>query len=585
MEKIAQPSPGAEEGEPMRRNRPNRRILRIPPAPPEPREQQPPAPPSPEEEQFQQRRLIEEQVKKCISSGYFAVALSGGGHRATLAAIGTLLALVDRGLNRKVLQIASISGGSIANAYVAQRCDYDKLDPGQFDELAGDLANKVVEKGVLTWPWFLSAASICLGIVVGVTHVLLSLGFGTFGAIISVLLGLLAGAGLLIGDGKLVDWLMSSLSVRGVDHVFGMTDLVLGLPFFVSNQGGGTACRWLGLPEKEEFVPIKAPLMHLFGAAYWSVAEVVRASAGFPGIAPLRVHAPDEPSVKSPLAFLADGGIWNNLGTQVLREGRFFGGYLISDHGNPRLIWEAPYIPILVMNGSLSHCPTNPLRFHFPGFALFAAVKRAMLVMNSNTVFPRVIEMQRSFHRRLTQSRRPDKNDPLDLIVDLSNPGDTLNVYARYWLEESIRDTDEAVKRWGEDIVFDVSHGADHPEFPAKFQEYMRTHPKPIGSFPAIGLLDKTSWDDAFRGNKWNDVMERETKREVHVSTTLGRIDPSAARSIIARAYLNTFIASLYLAPLGDDDLDWVAALPTRLDRIVRASADASRRPARILPR
>src|SRR5262249_12269734 len=40
---------------------------------------------------------------------------------------------------------------------------------------AGDLANKVVEKGVLTWPWFLSAASICLGIVVGVTHVLLSL--------------------------------------------------------------------------------------------------------------------------------------------------------------------------------------------------------------------------------------------------------------------------------------------------------------------------------------------------------------------------------------------------------------------------
>lgn len=81
------------------------------------------------------------------------------------------------------------------------------------------------------------------------------------------MLGLLAGAGLLIGDGKLVDWLldrryfrlpvaaaknkgrarMSSLSVRRVDHVFGMTDLVLGLPFFVSNQGvgplaAGSAC-------------------------------------------------------------------------------------------------------------------------------------------------------------------------------------------------------------------------------------------------------------------------------------------------------------------------------------------------------
>jgi hypothetical protein len=51
----------------------------------------------------------------------FAVALSGGGHRATLFGLGVLLALVDRDLNERVSQIASVSGGSIANAFVAIR--------------------------------------------------------------------------------------------------------------------------------------------------------------------------------------------------------------------------------------------------------------------------------------------------------------------------------------------------------------------------------------------------------------------------------------------------------------------------------
>ena len=45
-----------------------------------------------------------------------ALSLSGGGHRATLFGLGVLLALVDRGLNMRVKQIASVSGGSIVNA-------------------------------------------------------------------------------------------------------------------------------------------------------------------------------------------------------------------------------------------------------------------------------------------------------------------------------------------------------------------------------------------------------------------------------------------------------------------------------------
>ena len=84
------------------------------------------------------------------SDGHLAVALSGGGHRATLFALGALLALVDRGLNRRVAQISSVSGGSIANAFVAQRCHFDQLRPGELDPVAADLVATIVTRGLLT---------------------------------------------------------------------------------------------------------------------------------------------------------------------------------------------------------------------------------------------------------------------------------------------------------------------------------------------------------------------------------------------------------------------------------------------------
>ena len=43
-----------------------------------------------------------------------AVAMSGGGHRATLFVLGALMYLVDAGANKYVTSIASVSGGSPA---------------------------------------------------------------------------------------------------------------------------------------------------------------------------------------------------------------------------------------------------------------------------------------------------------------------------------------------------------------------------------------------------------------------------------------------------------------------------------------
>ena len=51
------------------------------------------------------------------------VALSGGGHRATVWA-WVLPYLVDAGKHRDVVSISSVSGGSIANGVVAHTVEY-----------------------------------------------------------------------------------------------------------------------------------------------------------------------------------------------------------------------------------------------------------------------------------------------------------------------------------------------------------------------------------------------------------------------------------------------------------------------------
>jgi NTE family protein len=60
----------------------------------------------------------------------FAVALSGGGFRATLSGIGVLRFLADAGLLGRVRHVSSVSGGSIANGLFARA--YGQLEEADF---------------------------------------------------------------------------------------------------------------------------------------------------------------------------------------------------------------------------------------------------------------------------------------------------------------------------------------------------------------------------------------------------------------------------------------------------------------------
>ena len=80
---------------------------------------------------------------------HLAVALSGGGHRATVFGLGSLLALVDSGLNSNVSSISSVSGGSIANGIVMVGPDFGTVSPAAFDAHLAPALAAISDRGVL----------------------------------------------------------------------------------------------------------------------------------------------------------------------------------------------------------------------------------------------------------------------------------------------------------------------------------------------------------------------------------------------------------------------------------------------------
>jgi hypothetical protein len=82
---------------------------------------------------------------------HIGVAISGGGHRATLWGLGPLLYLVDAGKHREIAAISSVSGGSITNGVVAHEMDLPATDPADFDDKVAGLVRHVAGTGLFFW--------------------------------------------------------------------------------------------------------------------------------------------------------------------------------------------------------------------------------------------------------------------------------------------------------------------------------------------------------------------------------------------------------------------------------------------------
>lgn len=543
---------------------------------------------------MQNRSASEKALSDLIADGGFAIALSGGGHRATLATLGALMAVVDRGLGPKIIQVASVSGGSITNAYVAQRCRLEKLGPGELDDVAAELAATIIRKGVLTKRWI--ALPLVLALVAG----------GVFRYLITpsnnaaIAVGIVTLLVTLILSGQIVEWLLdrryfrrndtpgkrssgsrarlASLSGTQVDHVLCMTDLVLGLPVYASSQHGGMMWRRLQLKVSQ----LSHPSIQTFDIGQLSIATLVRASAAFPGIPPLRLRMPDDPQIESVaesprLAFLADGGLWNNLGTHVIREDGFIGSHSVWDRGVLRPYGPAPRnIPLLCFNGSAPHQPSRTWMLQIPGVALLKSLLQATMILNTNTVLPRVDAMKLAFERRSLNGTAPSYLDPADLLVDLREVEDIKDDYRiGTWGDDEIRKADPNIRSWERDVLMRLrlTRDSSSSESDADWLPYvLGPQPEPKGSYPVVGLANFDDWEALRLSPDWAKANMSEAHGRVDAPTTLGRIESSLARRLIARAYLNTYLVSIFLKPLAEGELQQLARFSERLDHIMGAA-------------
>ena len=277
------------------------------------------------------------------------VALSGGGHRATAYALGVLLYLVHTRLNKRVRNIASVSGASITNAFVGSQCDFQNVEIDEFKDVASKLISKVARHGLLSvrTTWLCIAAVFIVAILGCLPFVIFWWGFwsdtralhmwGALGVLVIFLSVVLTTRGWVIDrwmaavyfppfgeSGKTLRLEDISNKSPNIDHVFCATDLNSGRPFFFSSAFRGRLfSRFYGRSE----------------APYVPLQTAVRASSAFPpAIPPIYFELYPYPFISKdrqgledrrvelksgvkywrglPSIRLTDGGAFNNFGTE-----------------------------------------------------------------------------------------------------------------------------------------------------------------------------------------------------------------------------------------------------------------------------
>lgn len=518
---------------------------------------------------------LEEVVKKTghggpgLDSSYpLGLALSGGGHRASLFGLGVLMAMRDAGKQPK--QISSVSGGSITNAvlaykYFTKASNNKNADEALWEQETRWLYETIVNKGVVTKTWvrFLLAFLILPPVAFMVMALL--------GMVppwqVTVPMGV-AWATVLLLRGLLIEWLISRRYFGGIfkgeglatlahsetEHVICCTDLVTGRPLYVSTRNGGQIFRRfkdrpVGIGPRT-VAPAEASLEIqnmgvLYSAPTLSIAAAVRASAGFPGIPPRRLQlnrferVPDDEGKDldlSSLAFLSDGGIWNNLATQPFED-----GFLWSTYG--------PWV-VIVADASASLDSAKPGWFHIPGIAEFRALARQAVIQNINTVGPRRVGYQDWIRRELSSHRSArfsaERLYPVVSYLEMPDEVKERLVSAlgdNFWdsfLEQSERDWREERQEKTRKRAVDLGRTADEPELST---EEMHVDPHAARNFRRLSYLAMV------------DATARDVSNRDPVSsypTTLGKIDRATAIAIVGRGYANTAI-TLYLTGLVDE--------------------------------
>jgi hypothetical protein len=225
---------------------------------------------------------------------------------------------------------------------------------------------------------------------------------------------------------------------------------------------------------------------------------------------------------------------------------------------------------LLCFNGSAPLRPTRNWFFRVPGIAFVKSLLQVVQILNANTVLPR-IDAIRSVRECRHRGAGRDTLDSVDLIADLRTIEENVKDYLfGAWGEEQIREIDPSVSEWERAALSRIRLArkfvAKKPD--TNWLDYLLGESEPTGAYPVCGLANLDDLDALEGSGVWKSFHDDDPHR-VDAPTTLDRIEPGLARRLIARGYLNTYLVSLFLAPLADGDIDRLATLRSRLNKIV----------------
>ncbi|MEY2552282.1 MAG: hypothetical protein QOC57_142 [Ilumatobacteraceae bacterium] len=249
------------------------------------------------------------------------VALSGGGHRATVFGLGVLLALVDERLNERVVSISSVSGGSIANGIALCGPDFGTVEPAEFERHVARAVGTISDRGILlggapatrgymrmlivTAVAAVVALLVCIVAVIGHWWVV-----GAVAAVVAVVTGAIGwrsfGSRSVRTEAAIDSELLGNRSLRladlhtspsSVHHVLCTTELQTGTSVYFSNR----LVYGFGFSGMTAAVDVR-------------LATAVQASACVPGAFAPRVLALDAVGLSGKgRLVLVDGGVYDNM--------------------------------------------------------------------------------------------------------------------------------------------------------------------------------------------------------------------------------------------------------------------------------
>jgi Patatin-like phospholipase len=371
------------------------------------------------------------------------VALSGGGHRAGVFGLGALLYLADAGKLPQVTSIASVSGGSLTNGYLAQTVDLTKADDGAaFEQAMAPFARQLAQRGTLfatgmTW------AYVVVLVVTGLAALTLPWLLPLAG-----ILQFLVFVGAVLVWAELVASRRSWIAARALRRtLFSPT----GLPTLLSAVHGGLDHVFCAteLQSAEQVYFAKSFVYgYRFGVgtpADLPLYDAVQASACLPGAFPPRwlrarrfgfrypddaVH-PDDPCPdrkdrpSAPPAFLVltDGGAYDNMADQwaIGRRGRSACFPDPDDtHHEPR--------ELIVVNAAAGRGWVPYKRSRIPGVGELLSLLRIKDVLYDQTTATR----RRMLNDRARQAAQTGQGMRVGLVNIPRSPFDLPKEFARY---------------------------------------------------------------------------------------------------------------------------------------------------------